>query len=155
PSLLQIQVAVQQANLAKADTDIAAQKLQLAEDRRNLARADSEFTDGVVSAQDDDTARLKVKTQAALVASLQKMRVQAEAQLRQAQLNVSYCTIRSPIDGVIVNRYVDVGQTVQASVNTPQFFTIASDLTTIRIAAAVDEADIALIRPQMPVTFTV
>jgi HlyD family secretion protein len=83
------------------------------------------------------------------------MRLENEAQLTDSKLQVSYCTIRSPIDGVVVNRLVDVGQTIQAHVNAPQLFTLASDLTTLRIAAAVDEADIGFIRRGMPVTFTV
>ena len=85
----------------------------------------------------------------------EKMKVQAEAQLTQAKLNVSYCTVRSPIDGVIVNRAVDVGTTVQSRMNAPLFFMIAADLTTLRLQAGVDEADIGRIRPGMQVTFTV
>jgi HlyD family secretion protein len=81
--------------------------------------------------------------------------VQTQALLDQARLNVSYCTIKSPIDGVVVNRFVDAGQSVQASMNTPNFFMIATDLSTMKVAAGVDEADIGRIRPGMPVTFTV
>ncbi len=68
---------------------------------------------------------------------------------------MSYCTIKSPIDGVVVDRKVDIGQTVQASMTTPQFFTLATDLTTLKLSADVDEADIGSIRPNMPVDFTV
>src|SRR5262249_25457622 len=63
--------------------------------------------------------------------------------------------IRSPIDGVVVNRVVDIGQTVQASMQTPQFFTIATDLTTLKLTASVDESEIGYLRPNMGVTFTV
>ena len=155
PSLLEVQVAVQQANIARQENDIASQKVQLANDETNLSRARVQFEKGLVSQQDLEKAVLQVKTRKAQITAFEKQKVQAEAQLNQAKLNVSYCTIRSPIDGVVVSRLVDVGQAVQASMNAPQFFTLATDLTTLRVQAGVDEADIGFVRPGMPVTFTV
>jgi HlyD family secretion protein len=155
PSLLETQVAVQEANIARQEGDIEQQRVLLAQDRRNLDRMETQFEKGLVSQQQLDTAQLQVKTRTAQLTSLQKQKVLAEAQLNQAKLNVSYCTIRSPIDGVVVSRLVDVGQAVQASVNTPNFFVIATELTTLKIAAGVDEADIGRVRRHMPVTFTV
>ena len=155
PSLLQVQVAVQQADIARQENDIASQRTQLANDQKNLARARAEFAKGLVSRQDLEKATLQVKARRAQIAAAEKQKLQSEAQLDRAKLNVSYCTIRSPIDGVVVSRVVDVGQTVQARVNAPQFFTLATDLRTLRVAAGVDEADIGHIRPGMPVTFTV
>jgi HlyD family secretion protein len=155
PSLLKEQVAVQQANLAKLDNDIAQQAMQLANDRLNLQRAQAEFAKGLISRQTLETAEVQVKTRAAQLESTRKMKVQGEAQLAASKLQVDYCSIRSPIDGVVVSRLVDVGQAIQARVNAPQLFVLASDLTTLRIAAAVDEADIGYIRRGMPVTFTV
>ncbi len=155
PSLLEVQVAVQTANIARQENDIAQQRVQLANDQKNLDRMQAQFEKGLVSPQQLETARLQVKTRLSQIASAEKMKIQTEAQLTQAKLNVSYCTIRSPIDGVVVNRFVDVGQTVQASLNAPQFFMIASDLTTLRLAAGVDEADIGRLRRGMSVSFTV
>jgi HlyD family secretion protein len=155
PSLLEVQVAVQEANIARQENDIAHQRVQLANDEDNLRRAQAQFDLGLATGKQLEDAVLRVKNRAAQITSAETLKVQAEAQLEQAKLNVSYCTIRSPIDGVVVARMVDVGQTVQARGNVPQFFIIATELTTLRMSAGVDEADIGRIRPRMPVSFTV
>jgi len=80
---------------------------------------------------------------------------QAEAILRRAQRNLGYCTIKSPVKGVIIDRRVNIGQTVVASLNAPSLFLIAKDLTRMQVWVAVNEADIGKIRPGLPVTFTV
>ena len=80
---------------------------------------------------------------------------QAEAVLRRAQRNLGYCTIKSPVKGVIVDRRVNIGQTVVASLNAPSLFLIAKDLTRMQVWVAVNEADIGKIHPGLPVTFTV
>ncbi len=79
----------------------------------------------------------------------------AKANLHQAQVNLSYAEIYSPIDGVVLNRAVDQGQTVAASFNTPTLFTIAKDLTRMQVEANVDEADIGQVKVGQKVTFTV
>jgi HlyD family secretion protein len=155
PSLLQVQVDVQKSNIARQEGDIALQEVQLESDRTNRDRAKALFEGGLVSPQQLETAELQVKTREANIAAARKQLVQAEASLHQAELNVSYCTIVSPVDGVVVDRKVDIGQTVQASMTTPQFFTIATDLTTLTLAALVDESDIGSIRRGMQVDFTV
>lgn len=91
-------------------------------------------------------------------AALQTARDQVDqkrATLSQAQINLDHTTIRSPVDGVVVNRAVDVGQTVAATLQAPTLFTIAQDLTRMQVEASVDEADIGQISPETPVTFTV
>jgi HlyD family secretion protein len=91
-------------------------------------------------------------------AALQTARDQVDqkrATLSQAQINLDHTTIRSPVDGVVVNRAVDVGQTVAATLQAPTLFTIAQDLTKMQVEASVDEADIGRISPETPVTFTV
>ena len=80
---------------------------------------------------------------------------QAEALLRRAQRNLSYCTINSPVKGVIIDRRVNIGQTVVASLNAPSLFLIAKDLKRMQVWVAVNEADIGKIHPGQPVTFTV
>ena len=80
---------------------------------------------------------------------------QKEAALAQAQINLDHTTIRSPVDGVVVNRAVDVGQTVAAALQAPTLFTIAQDLTKMQVETSVDEAEIGRIRAETPVTFTV
>jgi HlyD family secretion protein len=154
-SLLEVQVAIQEANIARQENDIEQQKLQLANDLKNLDRTEVQADKGLVSRQQLETVRLQVKTRTAQIASAEKQKVQSQAQLNQARLNVSYCTIRSPIDGIVINRFVDVGQAVQASANTPRFFMIATAMTTLKMTAGVDEADIGRVRRHMLVTFTV
>jgi HlyD family secretion protein len=155
PTLLETQVKVQQANIEKQQTDIQSSQVQLENDKRTLARAQAQFNAHLLSQQDLDNADLAVKTRIATIDSANKQLVTTTAALEQAQLNVAYCTIKSPIDGVVVQRQVDLGQTVQASTTTPQFFTLAQDLTTLRLTAGVDEADIGKIRPDQDVTFQV
>ena len=155
PTLLETQVKVQQANIEKQQTDIASDEVQLENDKKTLARAQAQFDAHLLSQQDLDTADLAVKTRIATIDSAKKLLVTSEAALEQAQLNVTYCTITSPIDGVVVQRQVDNGQTVQASMTTPTFFQLASDLTTLQLTGGVDEADIGYIRPGQDVSFTV
>ncbi len=80
---------------------------------------------------------------------------QAETSLWRAKRNLGYCTITSPVDGVIIDRRVNVGQTVVASLNTPSLFLIAKDLKRLQVWVAVNEADVTSIYPGQPVTFTV
>ncbi len=81
--------------------------------------------------------------------------VQARAAQKRAQRNLDYCTIRSPVKGVIIDRRVNAGQTVVASLNAPSLFLLAKDLTHMRVWVAVNEADIGKIHPGLPVSFTV
>src|SRR5437016_10050981 len=81
--------------------------------------------------------------------------LQAEADLNRARLNLEYCNIYSPVDGVVISRNVDVGQTIAASLQSPTLFTIANDLTRMQVNANVDEADIGNISDQADVKFTV
>ena len=79
---------------------------------------------------------------------------QAHAALQLAELNLSHTTIRSPIDGVVVSRDVNVGQTVAASLSAPTLFTIAQDLTQMQVIANIDQADIGLVEQAKGVPFT-
>src|SRR5437867_5221933 len=81
--------------------------------------------------------------------------LQAEADLNRARLNLEYCNIYSPVDGVVISRNVDVGQTIAASLQSPTLFTIANDLTRMQVNASVDEADIGNVADGAEVTFTV
>jgi HlyD family secretion protein len=153
PSLLQVQVEIQKANIAKQETDIASQQIQLEDAQRTLARTKELFANKLATQQAAEQADLAVRTRAASIESAKKSLFQTQKSLEQAELNVSYCTIKSPIDGVIVQRIADVGQTVQASMTSPQFFVVATDLTTLRLTGGVDEADIGKIRPGQTVTF--
>ncbi len=101
------------------------------------------------------TADAQLRVQQAALQTARNQVKQKQAALAQAQINLDHTTIRSPVDGVVVNRAVDVGQTVAATLQAPTLFTIAQDLTKMQVEASVDEADIGRIRPETPVTFTV
>ena len=81
--------------------------------------------------------------------------MQARAALRQHEVNLEHTVIRAPIDGIVISRLVDVGQTVAASLQAPELFVIAADLTKMRAIANIDESDVGRIRPRQRVTFTV
>src|SRR2546427_3736790 len=102
-------------------------------------------------------AQAEAQSRAAL-AGLQQAKaqlVQAEADLNRARLNLEYCNIYSPVDGVVISRNIAVGQTIAASLQSPILFTIANDLTHMQVNANVDEADIGKISDQADVRFTV
>ena len=155
PSLFEIQVEVQQANLERQKSDIANQELQLSDLRQQLIRVEALFAKDLQTEQQLDASRLAVKMRESAIASAKKQLVQAEAALNAAKLNLSYTKIYSPIDGVVINRSVAPGQTVQASMRTPNFFMLSAPFETLRLTAAVDEADIGRVRPGMNVKFKV
>jgi HlyD family secretion protein len=101
------------------------------------------------------TAEAQRRVQEAALQTARDQVDQKQAALAQAQINLDHTTIRSPVDGVVVNRAVDVGQTVAATLQAPTLFTIAQDLTKMQVETSVDEGDIARIRTDTPVTFTV
>jgi HlyD family secretion protein len=101
-----------------------------------------------------EIARANVAFGEASILQAKSSTVQAQALLDKAQRNLDFCTIKSPVQGVIIDRRVNIGQTVVASFNAPSLFLIAKDLTRMQIWAAVNEADIGRITPDAPVTFT-
>jgi HlyD family secretion protein len=129
--------------------------MQLEHAVAGLTRARALFEKGLVTQQALDDAELQVAVRRTSFEAAKKTLTSTEANLNQARLNLNHAVIRSPIDGVVVNRLVDVGQTVQSSRDVAQFFTLATDLRQLRLEAAVDEADVGRIRPGMPVEFTV
>ena len=155
PSLLQVQVDIQTANIERQETDIDLQRVQLADAERTLVRTKELFEKGLANQTQLEQADLAIKSRNAQIASAEKSLVSARANLAQARLNVSYTEVKSPIDGVVVNRLVDIGQSVQSSMNITAFFEIATDLRNLRLTAGVDEAEIGKIRPGMEVTFQV
>jgi len=155
PALLETKVAIANANIERAKNDIAQSRIQLENDQLNLDRMQAQYDKQMVAKQQLEASQLQVKSRQAQILSSEKGILQQEATLAEAVLNVKYCTIVSPVDGVVVQRMVDIGQAVQSSVNVAQFFTIATDLTSLRLTAGVDEADIGKVRTGMPVTFIV
>ena len=131
----------QRANLTSAQS---ARNYQ----QSNYNRYKTLYDKGLVSADEFESARLQYQQASQQVAS-------ARESVQRAQTNLGYATITSPIDGVVLNKAVEEGQTVAASFNTPELFTIAQDLTDMRVIADIDEADIGGVREGQRVSFTV
>jgi HlyD family secretion protein len=155
PSLLEVQVEVQQAVIDRQQTDIESQEVQLDEEKKQFERTKSLFERGLETEQDYEAAERDIKTSEASIVSAQKALVSARANLEAAKLNVSYTRIVAPADGVIVERKVDVGQTVQSSMQVASFFVLSTPLESLKLTAEVDESAIGEVRPGMDVRFTV
>jgi HlyD family secretion protein len=152
---LEVQVAIQQASVDRMFTDIANQEMQLADVRRQFERTAQLHDRGLQTQQQFEAAELALKNRQTQVAAVKKQLVQAEANLSAAKMNLSYAKIYSPIDGVVIQRRVSLGQTVQASVTSPQFFLLCTPLQTLKLTAWVDEASIGRVRPGQQVGFQV
>jgi HlyD family secretion protein len=135
-NLKAVEAALESAKVTQANAQAVYQ--------RNLALWKAEL----LSQNDLDTADLALKV---ANANLDK----AKADLETAHTNLDYCTIKAPVDGVVVARLVDVGQTVAASFSTPSLFSIAQDLSKMKVAAAIDEADIGQVKVGQRAYFTV
>lgn len=133
-------------NTAKANLSSARSSLNY--QQANLNRYSELYKKGLVSADDYEAAQLSYRQSKEQVAT-------ANESVRRAQTNLGYATITSPIDGVVLSKSVEEGQTVAASFNTPELFKIAQDLTNMRVVADVDEADIGDVKEGERVTFTV
>lgn len=154
-SLFETQAEQARANLIRAEADV--ERLQVAADdaQAQLVRAADLAERDLISAIELEAAQVGVRAAAAALKSAEAQVVQARAALRQHEVNLGHTVIRAPIDGIVISRLVDVGQTVAASLQAPELFVIAADLTKMRVIANVDESDVGRIRPGQRVTFTV
>ena len=155
PSLFSAQLEQTRGNYLNAQASLQRAKADLADARRNLERNRQLLKDGVVSQGDFDTADNRYQMALATVKAAEGSVAQTRGAFSQSETNLRYATIRSPVDGIVVSRNVDVGQTVAASFQTPTLFTIAQDLTRMEIDTSVDEADISRVKVGQPVSFTV
>lgn len=136
------------SQLNTAKTQLATAQSQLNYQTANYKRYKTLFEKGLVAADDFDNAKLSY-TQA------KEQMASAKEEVQRAQTNLGYATITSPIDGVVLSKSVEEGQTVAASFSTPELFTIAQDLTNMQVVADVDEADIGDVKEGERVSFTV
>ena len=137
---------ISELNTAKAN--LSSAQSTLAYEQNNFQRYKTLYDKGLVSADEFETARLSyLKAKDQVTTSSQSV--------QKAQTNLGYATITSPIDGVVLSKAVEEGQTVAASFNTPELFTIAQDLTNMRVIADIDEADIGGVKEGQRVSFTV
>jgi HlyD family secretion protein len=148
------------AEQARANRDAAAgtlhESITKADNaKKQLARAQELKSKNLIAAADFDSADLQAASSAAAVDAARGDLEQARANLHQAMVNLGYATVISPINGVVISRNVDVGQTVAASLQAPTLYTIAEDLGKMQVHAAVSEADVGRLAPQMPASFVV
>jgi HlyD family secretion protein len=160
-ALSQAQVEQDKAGEISAAANLQQTKAKLIQTEADFNRAQELSRSKLLATADYDSykanyeiAKANVSVAEAAVAQARAATVQAKALLDKAQRNLDFCTIKSPVEGVIIDRRVNIGQTVVASLNAPSLFLIAKDLTRMQIWVAVNEADIGRIVPGAPVTFT-
>jgi HlyD family secretion protein len=155
PSLLQTQVEQARANKTRVDTDVRQQEVTAADRDAKYARARQLAEQQLISQSDLEDARLASAVARTNLEAARAQVAQAQASLNQALVNLNHAVITAPIDGVVIQRSVDVGQTVAASLSSPTLFSIVGDLTKMRVNAAVDESDIAKVAAGQRVDVTV
>lgn len=144
----QLDPAIFEATVHQAEADVANVKAALELQQVEARRAESLFTNKLIAEADYDKEKADLHQAEAQVKIKQ-------ASLDRARLDLAHCTIYAPVDGIVISRNVDVGQTVAASMNAPVLFQIANDLSNMQIDANVSEADVGTVEEGQPVNFTV
>ncbi len=155
PALFQAQVDQARANLVTAKANLAKSEVSVVDTKRTLERNRELFGKNLIARSDLDTAETNYDSAVAQVNANKAQVKQAAAALSTAETNLAYTRILSPVDGIVVSRNVDVGQTVAASFQTPTLFNIAQDLTKMQIDTNIAEADVGRIKVGQDVDFTV
>jgi HlyD family secretion protein len=155
-------LAQARANLAKSQSDLDRMKVLLLDAQQKYTRA-KELFDKQLTTQSDletaktnvDSAQASLKSQEATIKQTEAAVTQSEAQVNTQKVNLDHTIITAPIDGIVTQRSVDVGQTVNAGLSAPTLFVLAADLTKMQVSANIDESDVGKIRPGQRVTFRV
>jgi HlyD family secretion protein len=155
PSLFESQVAQARANEQMAVASLRGAESALAEAKRQHDRLQSLLAKEFVAEAEADTALARFQAAEAELASAKARLAQARASRVQSETNLAYTTITSPIDGVVISRDVNVGQTVASSLQAPKLFTIAEDLRKMEVHTDVAESDVGRVREGLPVQFSV
>lgn len=155
PLLIQADITRAEAMLRGAEADRERLVVTVSDADTKLQRAEALAARQLIAATDRDAAEIAKKTAEAQLRAADAQVRQARATLSQQQVNLAKTVITSPIDGIVISRSVDVGQTVAASLQAPTLFTIAADLSQMQVNANIDESDLGAIREGMPVTFKV
>ena len=155
PSLLQARLGQVQAALISAQANVERSRATVEDARQKLARAEKLFAEQLLPQADLETARATHAEAVAALKGSQAAVTQAAANVRQAQVDMQHTVIATPIDGVVVARNVDVGQTVAASLQAPVLFVIANDLSRLQVNASIDEADVGRVHAGQEATFRV
>lgn len=155
PQLFQATLEQARARYLAAKSELARSQVEASLSKRQLERTKLLAERRLIATADLDSARASYEVSQAQVLAQQANLAQARASLQQAEVNLGYTTIVSPINGVVIARNVDVGQTVAASLQAPTLFLIAQDLRKIQVVSSVAEADISKLSPNMEAEFTV
>ncbi len=155
PDLMQANLRQSEAGVLSAEASLAEARADMSEAERNRERSAKLFAKGYIAETERDEADTAYETAAARVKSARAALAKARADLEYQRINLEYTKIFSPIDGVVIDREVDEGQTVNASQSAPTLFTIAEDLSHMQVETDIDEADIGLINKGQKVEFTV
>ena len=155
PSMFQAQAEQARANVVRAEADVEGLRLSVADAQATLDRSARLAEKKLIAPADLEAAQVAVKLANAQLRSGEASLTQARATLRQAEVNLAQTVIRSPIDGIVLTRDVDAGQTVAASMQSPTLFVLAADLLHMRVNASLDESDIGQVQAGQAVTFSV
>lgn len=153
-SLFEAQLQQSEANINNAKATLAKNKALLEYDTKTYHRYKNLYDRNLVSKNDLDSAESAYKSDLAQVAAAKASIMQAEANYATASANMGYTKIVSPVKGIVISKEVEVGQTVAASFQTPTLFTVAEDLTKMRIETSVSEADIGKVKEGQEVEYT-
>lgn len=143
------------ANLINARANVEKSNADLIDKKQKFDRVSKLYKEGLIAQSDRDSAEAAYLSSEAQLKSAEAQVEQYKASLELAEVNLDYTVIKSPVDGIVISRNVDIGQTVAASFQTPTLFTIAKDLTKMQVNTNVDEADIGAVRVGQEATFTV
>jgi HlyD family secretion protein len=155
PATIEAQVEQARANLLSAEANMEKATATKIDAKRTMDRNRELFLKNLIARSDLDTAETNNDTAVAQESAAKSQIAQTKAALKLVETNLQYTRIISPVDGVVISRNVDVGQTVAASFQTPTLFTIAQDLTKMQIDTSVDESDIGNIKVGQDVEFIV
>jgi HlyD family secretion protein len=155
PAIYRSQIDQAEANVIRLQAEVERAQVQYEDAALKLTRAEQLAAEQLLARQEVDTARSTARVAQTSLTGARAQLNQAQAALTQANVNLSHTVIRSPADGIVLNRAVEAGQTVSAGLQAPTLFVIARDLTRLELQARVDESDIGGVKPGAPVTFTV
>lgn len=155
PSLIQTQIEQNKANVIRSQAEVDRLQVSLEDANTKLKRAQELSARSLIPQSELETAQVTVRSTQAQIKSAEAALTQAKANLNQQQVNLEHTIITAPIDGIVISRSVDVGQTVAASMQAPTLFVIAADLTKMQVNANIDESDVGRIRPGQVVRFRV
>jgi HlyD family secretion protein len=155
PSLLEAQVEQARASVVRLEADLDRARVGSEDAQVKWRRAQELWVTQLISKADLEAAESTARSAATVIKSAEAQLAQGQASLNQSRVNLGHSIIRAPIDGIVISRDVDVGQTVAASLNAPVLYLIAKDLTRMRVNARIDEADIGRVEAGQCVTFTV